>query len=117
MTMEGPKPFKVIVVGGGVGGLTLANMFQKFGIDFVLLEAYHDITPTVGASIGLWPSGLRILDQIGCFEAVQAMANELLLYSHTRDSTGQPISSLSKVQHHLQKRYDSLKLWYPGQGC
>ena len=102
--MEGPKPFKVIIVGGGVGGLTLANMFQKFGIDYVILEAHHDITPTVGASIGLFPNGLRILDQIGCFEAVEAMANEHLVYLHTRDSAGKPVSTLPQVQYHVEKR-------------
>ena len=102
--MDGHRPFKIIVVGGGVGGLTLANMFQKFGIDFIVLEAYHDITPDVGASIGLVPSGLRILDQIGCFKAVEAMADELVLYCHFRDSGGNPISSLPQFQDHVQKR-------------
>ncbi|KAL8336697.1 hypothetical protein RB601_008271 [Gaeumannomyces tritici] len=58
--------FKAIIVGGGVGGLTLANVFEQLNIDYVLLEAYGDFTPEVGASIAMLPNGLRILDQIGC---------------------------------------------------
>ncbi|KAK2039900.1 FAD/NAD(P)-binding domain-containing protein [Colletotrichum somersetense] len=62
--MDVRKSFKVVVVGGGVAGLTLANMLQKFDIDFVVLEAHGEIAPPIGASIGLFPNGLRILDQI-----------------------------------------------------
>ncbi|KAL8397348.1 hypothetical protein RB594_004169 [Gaeumannomyces avenae] len=58
--------FKAIIVGGGVGGLTLANVFEQLNIDYVLLEAYGGFTPEVGASIAMLPNGLRILDQIGC---------------------------------------------------
>lgn len=58
--------FKAIIVGGGVGGLTLANILEQLNIDYVLLEAYGDFTPEVGASIAMLPNGLQILDQIGC---------------------------------------------------
>lgn len=58
--------FRAIIVGGGVGGLTLANILEQLNIDYVLLEAYGDFTPEVGASIAMLPNGLQILDQIGC---------------------------------------------------
>ncbi|KAM0607061.1 hypothetical protein ACHAP1_003779, partial [Verticillium nonalfalfae] len=60
--------FKVIIVGGSVAGLSLANMLEALGIDFILLEAHKIIAPQLGASIGLLPNGLRILDQLGCYE-------------------------------------------------
>lgn len=68
--------FKVIIVGGSVAGLSLANMLEKFDIDYVLLEAYPTLAPQVGASIGLLPNGLRILDQIGCCEPVLEMTED-----------------------------------------
>jgi flavin-dependent dehydrogenase len=35
--------FRVIIVGGGIGGLTLANYLQHANIDFVLLESREEI--------------------------------------------------------------------------
>ncbi|PWY91990.1 FAD/NAD(P)-binding domain-containing protein [Aspergillus sclerotioniger CBS 115572] len=64
------RPCKVIVVGGGVAGLAIALMLEKHGIDYLLLEAYSDIVATVGAGIALSPNGLRILDQLGCYEDI-----------------------------------------------
>ncbi|KAK2923070.1 FAD-binding domain [Fusarium oxysporum f. sp. vasinfectum] len=37
--------FRVIIVGGSVAGLSVANMLEQFGIDYVLLEAYTQIAP------------------------------------------------------------------------
>lgn len=65
-----PRPCKVIVVGGGVAGLALALMLEKHNIDYLLLEAYSDIVATAGAGIALSPNGLRVLDQLGCFEDI-----------------------------------------------
>ncbi|KAI9655144.1 MAG: hypothetical protein M1821_005627 [Bathelium mastoideum] len=61
------QPCKVIIVGGSIAGLSLANMLERVGIDFVVLEAYKEIAPQVGASITIWPHFARILDQIGCW--------------------------------------------------
>lgn len=63
-----PKTFRAIIVGGGVGGLTLANIFEQLAIDYVLLEAYREFSPQVGASIAMLPGGQRILNQLGCKE-------------------------------------------------
>lgn len=71
--MANPK-FTVIIVGGSIAGLTLANMLQLNNINFILLEAYPDIAPQVGASLGLLPHGNRILDQLGLFDKVLALS-------------------------------------------
>ena len=63
--------FRVIIVGGGISGLTLANCLQHIGVDYILLEARQEIAPQVGASIGLAPYGLRILDQLGVYSSIQ----------------------------------------------
>jgi monoamine oxidase len=43
--------FRVIIVGGGIGGLTLANCLQHANIDFVLLESREEIgLNSVGAT-------------------------------------------------------------------
>ncbi|KAJ5627291.1 Monooxygenase FAD-binding [Penicillium herquei] len=61
-------PFKVVIVGGSVSGLALANMLEQCDIDYVLLEKYEAIAPDLGACLGLQPNGLRIMDQLGCYQ-------------------------------------------------
>lgn len=62
---------RVIIAGGGVAGLTLANALQLAGIDFVLLEAKAEIPPHIGAGLALMPNGSRIMDQIGCYNDIR----------------------------------------------
>lgn len=61
---------RVVIVGGGIAGLTLANALQQANIDYVLLEGRAVIDPQVGASIGILPNGGRILDQLGCYDGI-----------------------------------------------
>ncbi|KAI1849753.1 hypothetical protein JX266_004702 [Neoarthrinium moseri] len=69
-----PPRHSVVIVGGGLTGLVLALMLQRLKVDYVLLEAYDSVTPNVGASIGLWPNGLRVLDQLGVYEDICKVA-------------------------------------------
>ncbi|KAL4911103.1 hypothetical protein BDW74DRAFT_172553 [Aspergillus multicolor] len=68
--MEEVPPFKVIIVGGSVAGLTLAHCLHRANIDHVVLEKRNEIAPQEGASIGLWPTGGQVLDQLGLWEEV-----------------------------------------------
>ena len=61
------KSYNVLIVGGSIAGLSLANMLERAGIEFIILEAYKEIAPQVGASIAIYPHFARILDQIGCW--------------------------------------------------
>jgi 2-polyprenyl-6-methoxyphenol hydroxylase-like FAD-dependent oxidoreductase len=62
--------FKVIIVGGGISGLTLANALERADVDYVVLEGRGEIAPCVGASIAISANGGRILDQLGCYETI-----------------------------------------------
>ncbi|PLB47722.1 FAD/NAD(P)-binding domain-containing protein [Aspergillus steynii IBT 23096] len=66
--------FRVIIVGGSVAGLTLANILQRYGIDYIVLEKYPTIAPQLGASIGILPYGCQVLDQIGVLDRVREMS-------------------------------------------
>ena len=68
LKMPNSSGFRVIIAGGGVAGLTLANCLQNAEIDYLLLEARNTATPEVGASIGMFANGSRILDQLGVYE-------------------------------------------------
>lgn len=85
--------FRVVIVGGGIAGLTLANTLQNAGIDFVLLESRSVIDPQVGASIGMLPNGSRILDQVGCYDDLLALVDPIQRgMNHNRDGSliGEP---------------------------
>ena len=57
---------RVIIIGAGPTGLVLAHALIKAGIDdFVLLERREQVVDESGAGLGLWPQGVRILDQLG----------------------------------------------------
>ncbi|KAI0157184.1 FAD/NAD(P)-binding domain-containing protein [Hypoxylon sp. FL1284] len=64
-------PFRVIVVGAGVAGLTASHCLQKAGIDHVVLERRDEVAPAEGASIAMYPQGSRILHQLGCLKPVE----------------------------------------------
>ncbi|KAF4950450.1 hypothetical protein FSARC_13186 [Fusarium sarcochroum] len=104
--MTSTKDFKVVIAGGGIAGLVLANMLEQFDIDYVLLEAHSDIAPPVGASIGMFPNGLRILDQIGCYEPIKEIFGGQVPYdvTHTRNEKGEVIGGIDSIFHHLEKR-------------
>lgn len=66
--------FHVLIVGGSVAGLTLANILEQYGIEYTVIEKHRTIAPQVGASIGMLPHGSRILEQLGCYHEIRAMS-------------------------------------------
>ena len=70
------KNFRAIVVGAGVTGLTLSHALTKAKIEHVVLER-GDVGPLQGSSIGIHPHGCRILDQLGCLEAIERLCSPM----------------------------------------
>jgi 2-polyprenyl-6-methoxyphenol hydroxylase-like FAD-dependent oxidoreductase len=101
--MDEKRGFKVIIAGGSITGLTLANMLQLYNIDYVVLEAYPDIAPQVGASIGILPHGNRILDQLGLFQKVLDLCPPLDSF-HFRDESGHVIREFRGMNHSMCQR-------------
>ncbi|KAJ4248457.1 hypothetical protein NW762_012794 [Fusarium torreyae] len=97
--MSQNKPFKVVIVGGSVAGLAMANMLQANNIDYILLEAYPTIAPQVGASIGLLPHGNRILDQLGVFDKLMNFSRPIDTFTF-RNARGKPIAACRDIKRH-----------------
>ncbi|KAH7056950.1 hypothetical protein B0J12DRAFT_737782 [Macrophomina phaseolina] len=77
----------VAIIGGGVARLTLANIPEQSGISFILWKAHDRISPPAGASVGLMPNGMRILDQIGIHDALEEYIVPHDFWEH-RDADG-----------------------------
>ncbi|KAF9407671.1 hypothetical protein BGZ94_002607, partial [Podila epigama] len=58
---------RVTIVGGGIGGLSLANMLEKAGIDYIVLEKAMTIR-ALGSSLGLDATSLPVMEQLGLLE-------------------------------------------------
>ncbi|KAK8012296.1 FAD/NAD(P)-binding domain-containing protein [Apiospora marii] len=81
-------PFKVIIVGGGVAGLSLAHCLEKANIDYTILDK-GVIAPEWGTSISIHPNGCRILDQLGVLEEAEKHCVPMERF-YNRGPTGHP---------------------------
>jgi NADPH-dependent 2,4-dienoyl-CoA reductase/sulfur reductase-like enzyme len=54
----------ILIIGGGIGGMTLASALHKLGIEAHVYEQAPALTE-VGAGVGLWTNALFSLDQVG----------------------------------------------------
>ncbi|GAW17268.1 hypothetical protein ANO14919_067230 [Xylariales sp. No.14919] len=64
------RPFRAIIVGGGLLGLTAAHIFAKTDMDYVVLEQHDDLMPDIGSLLSLMPPTFRMLDQLDLLDAV-----------------------------------------------
>ena len=55
---------KVIIAGGGIGGLTLALTLHQIGVPFLVLESSREMKP-VGVGINIQPNAVRELFDLG----------------------------------------------------
>jgi hypothetical protein len=96
------RPLKIIIVGGGIAGLTLANALQDApaNIEYLIIEGRKDLAPQLGAGIALLPNGSRILDQLGVYAELEANFDPIVS-SSVLNSKGRPL---------LPERIDGAKL-------
>ncbi|CAO3568106.1 unnamed protein product [Mortierella alpina] len=74
--MMGPKersPFKVLIVGAGVGGLMMGLCLERAGIEYAILERMPQ-PPIARSSIQLSANTLRCVEQLGLLEDVMKIA-------------------------------------------
>ncbi|KAF2130690.1 FAD/NAD(P)-binding domain-containing protein [Dothidotthia symphoricarpi CBS 119687] len=114
-------PFKVLIVGGGVAGLTLAIMLELYGFEYELLEKHPDVAPKLGAGVGLTPNGARILDQIGVWDSMCEYASPVnagLALSPKGQTVifnphmGEWLEKLFGYKIHFLSRHDCLRILF-----
>lgn len=66
----------ISIIGGGIGGLSLALALEKLNIEYRVFEKTNSFK-TVGAGIWLAPNALQVLEWLGILETVQTNGNSI----------------------------------------
>lgn len=83
-------PLRILVVGAGVGGISVARGLMRDGHDVTLFERRPDSQPGGGA-VTIWPNGARVLDQLG---VDMDGAGQLLSTVRVKTPTGRRITTV-----------------------
>ncbi|KAG0606254.1 hypothetical protein M758_9G125700 [Ceratodon purpureus] len=70
---------KIVIVGGGIGGLACALALHRVGLKSVVLEQSDTLRAT-GNCITLWSNALRVLDALGIGEQFRTLYHNILEY-------------------------------------
>lgn len=81
MATDSPRPFKVIISGGSIAGLMLANALERANIDFEVLEK-REVAPQLGQSILNLPCTNLVFEQIGIDAAINEVAVPIDMREH-----------------------------------
>ena len=63
----------MIIVGGGIGGITAAIALKRQGVAVAVYERAEALAE-VGAGVSLWPNALKALYQLGMKASLEAMS-------------------------------------------
>ena len=82
------KTFRIAIVGGGIGGLTLAVALRQRGIEADVYEQAQELAE-IGAAVALSANSTRELRRLGMGDALAAVSTEPgeLIYRNWRDGS------------------------------
>ncbi|KAJ5190255.1 FAD/NAD(P)-binding domain-containing protein [Penicillium cinerascens] len=111
MQTEKRPPFKVLIAGGSIAGLTLANALARANIDFLLLESHSRIDASIGGALTIVSNGLRILDQMGIYDDISKYLEPTGdIYTYLKD--GRLLGKMDTPRV-MQKRHFYPVAWLP----
>jgi 2-polyprenyl-6-methoxyphenol hydroxylase-like FAD-dependent oxidoreductase len=84
---------KLVIAGGGIGGLTAALALNRAGFDVAVYERAPTFTE-IGAGMSLWPNATRVLRSMGVLEQVIVSGDPVTQFNLYRPS-GKPISAIA----------------------
>jgi 2-polyprenyl-6-methoxyphenol hydroxylase-like FAD-dependent oxidoreductase len=88
---------RILIVGGGIAGATLANLLEQQGMTPVLVEKEPGWS-THGYALALWPLGSRVLRGLGLYDPFRALC-QLLEWYRIVDRDGRAIHTIHLRDH------------------
>ncbi len=68
---------EILIIGGGIGGATLALALQKIGVGVKVFERAPELRE-VGAGLGLWLNAVSVFDKLGIGEKIRRISQPLI---------------------------------------
>ena len=94
---------RVLIVGGGLGGVSTALALRRRGIDVALFEKGSKFVE-VGAGLGVWFNGMRAMDELGLADTLETVGspNDIL---EIRSSRGPVLLQIPSAE--LARKYSA----------
>jgi len=104
---------RVMIAGGGIGGMSAALALLRAGIDVTVFEQAPELTE-VGAGIQLSPNGCRALEHMGVFEPLKELSCDPIRKEFRIWNTGQAWPMFDLGQHVIKEYgYPYLTVYRP----
>ncbi|KAF9201129.1 hypothetical protein BGZ49_008642 [Haplosporangium sp. Z 27] len=101
---------KILIIGAGLGGLTLAILLEKANINYEVYERCTNIRP-LGSNISLHTAVLPLLDQLGLMDDLKKISKKAkgyYFYQETPDG-----EALERIGGADAKRFESVTGYHP----
>ncbi|WP_455925211.1 FAD-dependent urate hydroxylase HpxO [Pseudomonas putida] len=82
MSTSTPRPFDIVIIGAGIGGLSAGIALQRSGHRVRLFDRVPQLTPA-GAAISIWPNGVNVLEKLGLGDAIKAVSGGMDAMSYS----------------------------------
>jgi 2-polyprenyl-6-methoxyphenol hydroxylase-like FAD-dependent oxidoreductase len=93
------KETKIAIIGGGIGGLTLALTLEHFGFSNYRIFEKAPAFKEIGAALSVWPNALRVYQKIGIYDQLVPHWGEIEA-AYIKTSSGRVLSQV-KPQYGL----------------
>ena len=95
--MQAQGQTKAIIIGGGIGGITVAIALRRVGVDVTVYERAPELQE-VGSAIPLWTNAFKALQQLGLGEKVVKLGEPVNTVSLTT-WRGSVLADLTNEKH------------------
>ncbi|KAF9092180.1 hypothetical protein BGX23_004537 [Mortierella sp. AD031] len=101
-TPSPPQHPKVMIVGAGLGGLTLALLLEKAKIEYNIYEKALEIKP-LGSTIALGANVMPLLTQLGLLDDLAAISRQVRYITVHKESDNMRPTGRVDIEEHIER--------------